>query len=171
MGNRIHGEAYILRLNEQECQPEIATESNRLIYMVYEDVPSELMDNDLLKEMMMPNEWRVLPGGGNVVRLGFCRMRLALIKKHIGELTNSNVKVKYQIFFRERAKIKKNKERAERVQIDLTGSQKDTDEGYQNRESEWQTMELVWWRPEEKWLSRRQKKKEKKERERKRNRR
>lgn len=138
--------------------------------MIYEDVPSELMDNDLLTEMMMPNEWRVLPGGGNVVRLGFCRFRLALMKKYIGELTNSNVKVKYQIFFRERAKIKKNKERAERVQIDLTWSQKDTNEWYQNRESEWQTIELVW-RPEEEWLLRRQEEKAKEERERNRNRR
>lgn len=105
MGYRIHGEAYILRLNEQQCQPEIATESNRFNYMVYEDVPSELTDDYLLGEMMTTREWKVLPNGGNVVRLGFDRM----LQKQVKKLKDRDVKSENQRYRREKAKQNKAK--------------------------------------------------------------
>ena len=52
--------------------------------MVYDDVPDALLDSGLLKEMMSPLQWKVLPNRGNVVRLGYLRM-LDLRREYLKE--------------------------------------------------------------------------------------
>ena len=73
MSYRICGDAFVLRLNEQQCQPERLHDDEIYRPVVYEDAPRELVDSYLLGEIMTPTEWKVLPKGGNVVRLGFFR--------------------------------------------------------------------------------------------------
>lgn len=119
MGSRICGDAYILRLNEPQCQPEIATEENRFRSMSYEDVPSELTNDHLLREMMATTEWKVLPYGGNVVRLGLEKELLKDNKK----LKDKEVKLEKQRDRREKAKMKRDEERAERARMEITEGQ------------------------------------------------
>ena len=72
MQHRFNGDAFIFRINEQFCQHEI--KKGRIRDVVYEHVPGALLRSEMLKEMMNPTEWKVLPNGGNVVKLGFHRM-------------------------------------------------------------------------------------------------
>lgn len=73
MSYRLCGDAFLLRLNEQQCQPERLSDDETYRHVVYEDAPRELVDSHLLGEIMTPTAWKVLPKGGNVVRLGFFR--------------------------------------------------------------------------------------------------
>ncbi|CAD6583883.1 MAG: hypothetical protein ASARMPRED_001537 [Alectoria sarmentosa] len=75
MGNRICGDAFLFRIDERRCRAEPENEYLKLEYMVYEDVPRELVDCCLLGEIMRPMEWKVLPPS-NVVRLGFFRAQM-----------------------------------------------------------------------------------------------
>lgn len=70
MGQRICGDAFLLRINQLQCQPE--HDENRLYNVVYEDVPVGLVGSSLLEEIMRPEEWMTLPGA-NIVRLGLVK--------------------------------------------------------------------------------------------------
>ena len=72
MPNRICGDVFLLRLNEQKCEPESAGKE-KCRHVVYEDAPQELTTGPLLREIIMTSEWKSLPGSDSVVRLGFSR--------------------------------------------------------------------------------------------------
>ena len=72
MPHRICGDVFILRINALRC-PSEPTQDSKFRNAIYEDVPEELLDTLLLKEMMQSLKWKVLPSHGNVVRLGFAR--------------------------------------------------------------------------------------------------
>ena len=70
MPYRFHGDAFLFRLNEQSFE----NPQGRIRRPLYEHVPDTLVGSHLLHEMMVPTKWKVLPNGGNVVKLGFFLM-------------------------------------------------------------------------------------------------
>ena len=67
MPYRLHGDAFLFRLNERS----FGNTPGTIDYALYEHVPGALLGSPLLHEMMVSTEWKVRPDGGNVVQLGF----------------------------------------------------------------------------------------------------
>ena len=74
--HRICGDAFILRINELKCKAENVPDHTKFHLAVYEDVPKELVDCNLLREILMPRAWKVLEPHPTIVRLGFIRAQI-----------------------------------------------------------------------------------------------
>lgn len=60
-----------MKFNKEKCQIEAANELEKFNLAVYEDMPEELADTPLMRDILDPQKWKTLPPN-NIVRLGFC---------------------------------------------------------------------------------------------------
>ena len=83
MGYRICGDAFLLKINKQRCKPENSRKETKFHHVIYEDVPVELTNSDLLREIMRPLEWKISPGTNYIVKLGFERAQIRQRKEKV----------------------------------------------------------------------------------------
>lgn len=146
MGSRICGDAFLFRINERRCRPEPENEYLKLDYMVYEDVPRELVNCCLLGEIMRPMEWKVLPHS-NVVRLGFVRAQMREREEKERKEKEQRQREEMQRYTRqmwERQETEwKKKEQAERDTRELEQRQQVEREGQETERQETERQERM----------------------------